>query len=67
MIRMLTDLMQEESAQLFHDIHVQMASLKVYYEHHYVVEYNMGDTINALTIFMKCIKVTEQNCLTRKY
>ena len=66
-VQVLSDLMQEESARLSHEIHVVLSSLRIHYEHTDASGYSYQEVVDALTTFMHRTRDTEQADLNHKY
>ena len=66
-IKMLIDLMQEESDQLTNDIQATMASLECHYNEPAVQGYNISEATESLRVFMQRTRDSEESELARCY
>ena len=66
-IRMINDLMREESDRLTHEIQATMASLELHYQQPDAQEHSLNDALDALTTFMNRTREQEQTELSRRY
>ena len=66
-IRILIELMKEESLRLSHEINVTQNSFRLHYDHPDATSYDIREALHALNIFARRTKETELGELTRKY
>ena len=66
-IRMINDLMREESERLTHEITATMASLEVHYHQPEAADFHLDEALDALTTFMNRTRDQEQSELTRRF